>query len=240
MINRRDLLVGLGALAGAALVVSRAQAQTIVGGRDLRYRHDTDGLYPHQRKWVEDNSQIAIWNKARQIGGTTAATHQAAKWAQRGEQTIIVSQCELDSASVRDRAENQLAVMGLRITSKTPQGLRLANGTWILTLPSTFPLKWLVGNVILDEFAFYQDQERVFDDALNTVSALRSKLRIISSPNGSNLFRKLWERERAWSRHMTPLAAVADSRFPISNKDAWQIARNDVRTFDRLFSCSFG
>lgn len=168
-------------------------------------------------------------------------------WSLLGETTTIVSIGEREAIEVLEKAK--LHALGLaRLGSKWAQQsmrateIKFQTGGRILALPATSGGRSFSGNVILDEFAYHQHPEQVWDGAGGTVMH-GYKLRCVSTPNGSgNLFHQLWSDEsahRGFSLHSVTIDQAIEQGLRVDLDECWKMARGDPRVFDQLFRCSF-
>jgi len=109
-------------------------------------------------------------------------------------------------------------------------------------LPSTSAGRGYSGNIILDEFAYHEKPERVWDGAAAVVLH-GHKMRVMSTPNGvGNLFHRLWTDPLAgkgYSKHLVTLADARAQGLRVDDAECWKMARGDPRVYDQLFNCSF-
>lgn len=120
--------------------------------------------------------------------------------------------------------------------------LRTQSGGRCVALPSTSSGRGNSGNIVLDEFAYHQDPERVWDGAA-AVAMRGGRIRVLSTPNGvGNLWHLLWsdpERNKGYRKHQTTIdQAIADG-LKVDASSLWALARGDQRVFDQLFRCAF-
>lgn len=206
-------------------------------------------FYPFQRNWLFDDSDFAISNKSRQIGMSHTTSAVGVLWgAFRGELTTIISIGDRESAEVLDKAKKHAEVlqtlgstMAQTVLVKANE-IRFASGGRILALPSTGG-RGFSGNVFLDEFAYQQDPEKVWDSAA-AVTMLGGRIRVASTPNGvGNEFHNLWttaqKKGSGWNCYEIPIGLAKSQGFDVDLAKCWTIAKGDQRVFDQLFNCSF-
>ena len=204
-------------------------------------------FYPYQRKWLLDWSDFAILNKARQIGASFTHAGSAALWsAILGETTTVISkgQTEADEVvkSVGKHAD-VLAMLGSRWARKTRDAaskLTFASGGEVIALPSTSGGRSFSGNVLLDEFAYHEHPEEVWDGAAAVVMH-GFKLRVMSTPNGvGNLFHELWANaQTSWTKHEVTIDQARADGLAVDDAKCWEMAHGDARIYDQLFRCKF-
>lgn len=209
---------------------------------------------PFQLTWLLDEARFAVACKARQIGWTHTTAGLLVLWAVfRGEPCTIVSKDEKASEEVLSKCAWHVRVLRefgcesmTAAVSSSREEIVFAGGGRIVALPSTGGRSFS-GNLFLDEYAYHQHPERVWDAAAPT-TMLGYKMRVVSTPNGvGNDFHRLWERARRkdqgrvrWSAHEVPLSTALDQGYPVDVDACWTVyAKGDARLFDQLFGCSF-
>ena len=207
-------------------------------------------FYPYQRAWVFEPARRAIHLGSRQIGKSHESSGVGVLWgAFNGELTTIVSIGQLEANEVLSKAAThayvlqQLGAQMARVTAESKQQLNFASGGRILALPSTGGRSF-TGNLFLDELAYQEHAQEVWDSAMPTTirSGLRS--RIASTANGvGNLFHKLWtdkEQRQGYATHETTLQTAIDAGMRVDLFDCWSaVAKADKRLFDQIFNCRF-
>jgi phage FluMu gp28-like protein len=204
-------------------------------------------FFAFQVRWLLDWSRFSLISKARQIGASHTMAAAAVLWSLMRDTTTVISIGEREAIEVLDKVNRHaiaLARFGSRWaipTSKATE-VRLASGGRIIALPSTSGGRSYSGNVILDEAAYHQHPEKVWDGAGGTVLH-GYKLRVMSTPNGvGNLWHALWSDPKAhagYSRHEVTINDARADGMAIDEAEAWRMARGDERVFNQLFRCSF-
>ena len=214
-------------------------------------------LYPHQLDLIFDPFRFSILNKSRKIGATYAYAGAAVLWAMLGEETVIVSESENVAQRVIADAKKHAEAL-VRFGSVWAQAygnkreLFFETGGRIVARPHTNAGRSFSGNVILDEFAYHDHPEKVWD-AASAVATLGYRVRVLSTPNGvGNLFHTLCTDERTHSGWRVMQMSLTFARacgyvfaegmkapHPPTDADCWTLARNDPRVFDQLFGCVF-
>jgi phage FluMu gp28-like protein len=184
---------------------------------------------PYQERWLKDTSRIKVWEKSRRIGATYVQAYEDVKdcvsgavpavWFSSADLTAAreyIGYCEKWARAFKIAAENlgeQIVDLDKGVKAYT---VRFANGARIHALssnPSQFRSKG--GKVVLDEFAFHDDQKAMWA-AARPVITWGYPLRILSTHNGkSGLYYKFVEqckeKKLAWSLHTTTIFdAVAE------------------------------
>jgi phage FluMu gp28-like protein len=209
-------------------------------------------FYPFQQEWILDWRRFAALNKCRQIGGT----HTFAAWGilhgLLGEGLTIVSKTEKDAiinlGFARKHAD-VLAGLGCewaRVVSPPNQlEFTMASGARIASDSSTGAARGRSCNVMLDEFAYHEHPDEVWDAAL-AATTHGYACRILSTPNGiGNLWHKLChevakdKRELCkpadWLLYLTTVHDAIAQGMRIDLDANWTMAHNDPRLFDQLF-----
>ena len=203
---------------------------------------------PYQREWVLDLGRYSVLLKARQIGASHGYGGAAALWGLLGESTTLVSVGEREAAELLEKVGKHAEVLH-RLGSKWAKPIITAttirfpeSGGEVKAVPSTSAGRGRTGNVVLDECAYYERPEKVWDGAAG--SALRQgKIRLASTPNGiGNLFHTMWSDPAAsvgYRKFATTIDdAIADG-LNVDIAECWKLARGDARVFDQLFRCKF-
>jgi len=214
-------------------------------------------LYPHQLDLVFDPWQFSMLNKSRKIGATYAYAGAAVLWAMLGEETVVVSLAEDESCEVIADARKHAAYMvaeGSQWATHDGNKRELIfphSGGRIIARPHTNAGRSFSGNIILDEFAYHQNEEAVWD-AAGAVAAMGHRIRVLSTPNGvGNLFHDMFTSPSAhrgyrvmqmslnFARAAGMLPHISGMQGPPTDDECWAMARNDPRVFDQMFGCAF-
>ena len=182
---------------------------------------------PYQCRWLEDNSRIKIWEKSRRIGATYVQAYEDVRdaltlkidvWFSSADITAAkeyIQYCEkwakMFNAAVKNLGE---VVIDERKDIKA-LSLEFKNGARINALssnPTQFRSKG--GKVVLDEFAFHQDQEGLWKAAKPCIT-WGYPLRILSTHNGQNcLYYRFIKRcndgKLNWGHHVTPIQLAVE------------------------------
>ena len=153
-------------------------------------------LYAYQKRWVNDRSRFKLAVKCTQIGYSFAASLEAVLDAiEQKSLWIVLSRGERQSLEfmqkVRDHAQ-ALRLLGADIettffekTDILQHGVKFPNGSRIIGLPAhPDTARGYTRNMILDEFAFHQQDKAIWAAAFGRISRGGLKLRVISTPNG--------------------------------------------------------
>lgn len=178
---------------------------------------------------------------------TTAAA--TVLWAAfLGETTTIISVGEREAAEVVQMAFKHTQVlqdMGSRWARCRLRGneLLFENGSGrVLALPSSSAGRGFSGNVFLDEFAYQEKPDAVWDGAI-AVALHGYRVRVSSTPNGvGNAFHALWTQDKqnkGWSKHFVDIRTAIKAGLRINVADCWKQAKGDPRLFGQLFEGSF-
>jgi len=204
-------------------------------------------FFGFQQNWLLDTSRFALQAKCRQIGGSHTLAACAVLWGLLGEDTSIVSVGEREGTRVLEKvakhaqALEKLGSKWARVTNASATRLRLASGASIDALPATSGGRGQSGNMLLDEAAYFERPEEVWDGASATVLH-GYRMRVCSTPNGvGNLFHKLvTEHEKlSYRLHRVTLAEARADGIRVDDAECWKMAHGDPRLFDQLFNCSF-
>lgn len=184
---------------------------------------------PYQEDWLDDDSRIKIWEKSRRIGATYVQSYEDVRDCIRGNvDAVWFSSADLTAAREYieycfkwARVYNYAAEdLGERVVDEKKGvkafGIKFDNGSRINALssnPTQFRSKG--GKVILDEFAWHDDQDAMWA-AARPVITWGYPLRILSTHNGKACrYYKFIERIKKgelkkWSHHVTTIINAVD------------------------------
>ncbi len=200
-------------------------------------------LFGYQQRWLADKSRFKIGLMCRQIGKSFAVSLEAVLDAvESGQNWVLLSAGERQSKELMEKAIMHCKAMGVAAgdmeehffedTKLTQLTIKLANGAKIIGLPANpDTARGFTANVILDEFAFHKDSEKIWRALFPTVSK-GYKIRIVSTPQGKgNMFHSLWTEENNWHKHFCDIyQAVKDGvehdieelKTGINDEDSWK------------------
>ena len=144
-------------------------------------------FYSFQREWLMDWRRLAAAVKCRQIGGSHTFAGWAALRGLLGENCVMVSIRDAEAKDLLAIACKHLDVLAAlgskwaRIVSRTATEAVLASGAKIRSTTSSAAGRGFSGNVILDEFAYHESQQAVWDAAVAATTHGYS-CRIVSTP----------------------------------------------------------
>ncbi|HOV99274.1 MAG TPA: terminase family protein [Bacteroidota bacterium] len=182
---------------------------------------------PYQIRWLKDKSKIKIWEKSRRIGATYVQAYEdvrdcidgtvPAVWFSSADESAAreyIYYCtqwaKLFDTSARDLGETILEEEKIKTFT-----IQFENSSRINALssnPKAFRSKG--GKVVLDEFAFHNDQFALWKAAAPVIT-WGFPLRILSTHHGkNNLFYKFIEsveqKKLDWSHHKTSIFNAVD------------------------------
>jgi phage FluMu gp28-like protein len=186
-----------------------------------------DVLLPYQKRWIEDLSEVKVWEKSRRIGASyveaLASVLEAAKSKEAGGQsTYYLSYSkEMTQQFARDcafwakhinAAASEVEEVAIKDEDKdiTVYRIRFASGYEIWCLPSVArSLRSKQGRVIIDEAAFVEDLGELLKAAL-ALLMWGGCVRILSTHNGDDnpfneLIKEIREGKKKYSLHTTTI-----------------------------------
>ncbi|MBF0516369.1 MAG: hypothetical protein HQK97_04495 [Nitrospirae bacterium] len=203
---------------------------------------------PYQIDWLKDESPVKIWQKSRRIGATYIQSYEDVRdcvgnkvpsvWFSSADESAAkeyILYCE-QWAKVYDKAAKYLGQVVLDSEKDIKTFIiQFANGTRIHALssnPKAFRSKG--GKVVLDEFAWHEDQERLWAAARPCIT-WGFPLRILSTHNGTNCrYYKFIDSTKKgtlkWSLHTTSIQTAVEQglvdkilkrKATQEDKDAW-------------------
>ena len=187
----------------------------------------SDVLIPYQASWVNDRSEVKIWEKSRRIGASYAealdSVLEAAKSLEAGGQNTYYLSYNKDMtqqfikdcafwAKIFNIACGEVETIVLRDADKdvTVFKVRLASGFEIWGLPSEpRSIRSKQGRVIIDEAAFVDDLDELIKAAM-ALLMWGGCVRILSTHNGdenkfNELIKEIHAGKKAYSLHRTTL-----------------------------------
>lgn len=225
---------------------------------------------PYQADWINDKSRFKIAEKSRRAGFTYAQSYEDVEYCldvpgrkvyfSSRDDTAALEYIEYCVFFLKNVYGAAAEFVGLELIDKKKDlkahAIRMKNGSKILATtssPDMFRSKG--GKVVLDEFAFHKDQEKLYKAAYPVI--LRNDpLRILSTYNGrSNLYYKLIQQIKAgkkpsWSLHTVDIYKAIDQglydnimgeKTTEAEREAWvkEIMDNSLRHEDFLeeFCC---
>jgi phage FluMu gp28-like protein len=200
-------------------------------------------FYGFQQNWLLDPARFSLLVKSRQIGASHTYAAAAVLWALFGEDTSIISVGEREASEVLSKvalhaeALRRLGSEWAKVVGKSATRISLATGASIFALPSTSGGRGQSGNALLDEAAYYQHPEEVWDGASATIMH-GYRMRVSSTPNGvGNMFHKLVKghAENGYRLHSVTIEQAIADGMRVSMDECWKMARGDPRLFDQLF-----
>lgn len=216
-------------------------------------------FFPFQLAWVLETARHAVANKGRQIGISHASAASAVLWSvYHGELTVIISKTDDAALETFIKARKHVELL-MKFGSQLAEPIRDKNnelwfrgGGRIKSRPST-GAQGDTGNVIIDEFAYHENQQATWDRAAAATTHGSFRIRVVSTPNGiSNLFHTLvagavpvddaTPEDRAasrWIMHQIPMARAILEGMPVDIESCRQKAHGDERVFAQLYECAF-
>lgn len=182
---------------------------------------------PYQVRWLQDNSRLKIVEKSRRIGMTFVQAYEDVRDAACADNPMDVWFSSADESAAREyiRYSQQWAKV-LRVGSE-PFNVQVVEDADMKTFTITFATGKRItalssktksfrskgGKVVLDEFAFHEDQEEMWKAALPVVT-WGFPVRILSTYNGkgNRYFRMVEDAKRGndWSLHSTTIIQAVD------------------------------
>jgi len=183
---------------------------------------------PYQKRWLEDDSTVKIWEKSRRIGATYVQSYEdvrdiavgkyPAVWFSSADKSAALEYilyCQR-WAKILNYAATDLGEILLDSERDIKAfSIEFANGRRINALssnPKGFRSKG--GKIVLDEFAWHDNQAELWKSA-KPAATWGFPIRILSTHHGKGcLFFKFLERAKQgklrWSVHTTPIQLAVD------------------------------
>jgi phage FluMu gp28-like protein len=207
-------------------------------------------FYPFQQQWLLEPADQALCNKSRQTGFSHTTGALAALWGIAfAETTTLISVGEREAKEVLEKAKAHAGLLTDLGSEWAETGgkdaaeeIRFKRGGRIIALPQTSAGRSFSGNVFLDEFAYLERPEKVWDGAA-AVTMHGYRLRVASTPNGvGNSFHALCtnpKQNKGWAYHEIPMERAIKYGMRVNMERCWTLAKGDPRLFDQLFNCKF-
>ena len=201
-------------------------------------------LYGFQKRWLLDKARFKIGNMSRQIGKSFMVALEVVDDAmETGPDWVLLSAGERQSKELMQKVKMHCEAYALAASEieqdvfkaddveYTMLTIRLPNGARIIGLPANpDTARGFSANVVLDEFAFHKDSDKIWKALFPTI-ARGFKIRVVSTPQGKgNRFHILMTGDNKWSKHTVDIyQAVADGvphnieelKEGLEDEDAW-------------------
>jgi len=235
-----------------------------------------DLLMPYQARWVSDSARFKIGVWSRQTGKsfstaaeatTDALTDPGTKWVclSAGERQALEwlekakEWAQAYKLAIEDYAEDRSVAEALLKQAE----IRFANGSRIIGIPANpSTARGYSANVILDEFAYHEDPNKIwaamFPSLSNplagtflervramyageSVEGIRRemKIRVVSTFNGrDNKFYQLWEKraENGYTGHLVDIYTAQAEGLPV-NIEELQAGLDDPDAWAQEYEC---
>lgn len=208
-------------------------------------------LLPYQQRWVSDDSKFKIWLKSRQIGGSLGSAFEAVSdcFAYPNTDWLILSVSGRQAEEWILRAHRVSRIFHQALETPEPTCLtseiRYHNGSRIIGLPANpDTVRGYSANLILDEFAFHEKPDRIYEAIYPVISnPLKGdlKIRILSTPAGQNSkFYEIWEKadDLNFARHKTTIYNAIDEGLPM-NAEKLRQGLDDPDSWVQEYECEF-
>ncbi|MCH9845097.1 MAG: terminase family protein [Alphaproteobacteria bacterium] len=191
---------------------------------------------PYQRAWLDDNSRFKIGMFARQTGKTLTNAAEILIDCLRAElagyhtRWVVLSRGERQASEMMNNYLKPLCKAYYALLNKnsnvigtikySKNDITLAGGSRITALPANEDAaRGFSANLYLDEFAFHQNDEKIWQALYPVISAPQFKVRITSTPAGkNNKFYQLMNPEQhdndQWSRHKVDIYQAVKQGLP--------------------------
>lgn len=209
-----------------------------------------DTFFPYQQEIFFEESDFALWVKARQIGFShSIAGDGVRRGILEGSTNLVLSASQdlADEVIAKAKAHAEvlyrLGVAAARPVSPTNASrVTFANGGRVIALPaSKKTARSHAGNVYLDEFAYHDDPKGIWDAAAGQATRGKFKIRVISTPNGAQGMFNEWATNppAGWTRHIVDIARAQREGMRVDLDRLWKLAGGDERIFAQWYRCIF-
>ncbi|HIE01370.1 MAG TPA: hypothetical protein EYP59_13940, partial [Thiotrichaceae bacterium] len=144
---------------------------------------DEYGLYSYQKAFLTDKSRFIKVLKARQVGYSYGClAPRALLGALAGRNQLIVSASEYQSRIVLNYVHTHLERLSIEACEVGDKSITLKNAV-ITALPTNFrTIQGNPGDVILDEFAWYHKQKRIWEAIVPSITQMGGTIVVCSTP----------------------------------------------------------
>ena len=148
-----------------------------------RFVSDDYGLYSYQKDFLMSSSRFMKILKARQIGYSYGClAPRAILNAIEGRDQLIISASEDQAKQVLNYILIHLERLGIEPNKASDKTVTIGKAV-ITALPNNFrTIQGRPGDVILDEFAWYQKPKRIWDALVPSITACGGSLVVCSTP----------------------------------------------------------
>lgn len=207
-------------------------------------------FYRFQSEWLFEPEDYALAVKSRQIGFSHSTAGVGTMWGVAfGETTTFISVGEREAKEVLEKAKAHAGMLRdfgsrwAKVKGKdSAEEVRFASGGRLIALPQTSAGRSFSGNVFLDEYAYLERPDKVWDGA-SSVTMHGYRLRVASTPNGvGNAFHGLAtdpKQHAGYALHTIPIERAIADGMRVDMDRCWKMAKGDPRLFDQLFHCKF-
>lgn len=150
-----------------------------------RFLSEEYGLYPYQKAFLLSERRFIKVLKARQIGYSYGClAPKALLRALAGRNQLIVSASEYQSQIVLNYVKTHIERLGLENTVDDTDSKSITiGGAKITALPTNFrTIQGNPGDVILDEFAWYHNQKRIWEAIVPSITQIGGTITVCSTP----------------------------------------------------------
>lgn len=210
-------------------------------------------LYGFQQRWMADRNRFKIGNMARQIGKSFSVALEVVDDAmETGDNWVLLSAGERQSKELMEKVKMHckaymIAASDIQVDTfdvsddnkYTMLTITLFNGARIIGLPANpDTARGFSANVVLDEFAFHKDSDKIWKALFPTISR-GYKIRIVSTPQGlGNRFHRLFTNDNRWSKHEVDIYQAVKDGVP-HNIDELREGLDDPEAWEQEFEVKF-
>ena len=263
-----------------------SQSAFTIGMLGMKYTPGEE-LFPYQHTWVEDESRLKFGLMSRQVGKDFSCAFEGVRECFRAEfnrekiDWLIAAPSERQSLESLQKWKDWAEVYKLALASfevkresgpeylLTSATIRFRHGSRVIAVPGKpDTVRGYSANVLLTEFAFFEDPDATWRAILPTITnPLRGgqkKVRIITTPNGiGNKAHDLWVKNYRpearsqksesriqdsdsciltpapqWSCHLVDIHRAVAEGLPV-NIEELKAALDDPEGWAQEFECQF-
>ena len=143
---------------------------------------DDYGLRQYQKDEITDTSRFGLELKARQVGWSYVLALRALLRVKAGINQLIVSASQEQSDILIEHAIQHAANLRIEFDAQSKSELTIGSH-YIKALPANVrTIQGFAGDVYLDEFAWHQNQRRIWAAVVPSITACGGSVRVSSTP----------------------------------------------------------
>jgi len=209
--------------------------------------YDKKKLRGYQRQFIEDDSRFRCMLKARQIGMSWTIAYDMLRNGilREVDQNLVSTSLYQTENTIRYCRQHMKELKIAELGHGSKQEIILPNGKFIRTLPANaFTSQGWPGDVYYDEFAWYRHAKKVWEAITPTVTAVKGRVTINSTPYEAGPHNYFWvvatndnNEFPNFSRHEVDIEDAVKGGLDIDLEELKSLF--DTDTWARLYLCKY-